>query len=239
MTLARPPLALPAGYPGILRVGSFAELLGTPFFGQINALCWERNLPGDFREIADGLGTGEGIVPVEEVRLRAMRLSPDGQTAREILLADLELLRVHDLLPSLDCIYSSVRDENSPLPTDVTSFHADSATVPADTFLCCYTGAPSEGLRNDEARCHIEIPETRAKLLRHYGGEDDAGFAEYLIDHYYDLHYAPLPGAKPFSFGTGNLWRIATEYPGSPVPPCIHRAPTTPPGSPPRLLLIS
>lgn len=239
MPNAKTPLALPAGYPGIRRVGSFEELLQTPFAGPVNALCWERSLPGDFREIADGLGTGEGIVTIEEVRLREMRLSPDGEAAREILLSDLALLRSHDLLPSLDCIYSSVHDDSSPLPTDVTSFHADSATVPADTYLCCYTGLPSEGLRNDQARRHVEIPETRAKLLGLYGGPDDDGFAEYLNDHYYDLHYAPLPGAQPFSFGTGNLWRIATEYPGSPVPPCIHRAPMTPLGSPPRLLLIS
>ena len=31
----------------------------------------------------------------------------------------------------------------------------------------------------------------------------------------------------------------AAMAPGSPVPPCIHRAPETHPGDPPRLLLIS
>ena len=36
-----------------------------------------------------------------------------------------------------------------------------------------------------------------------------------------------------------HLWRIAVDYPGSPVPPCVHRAPETRPGRPPRLLLIS
>jgi hypothetical protein len=46
-------------------------------------------------------------------------------------------------------------------------------------------------------------------------------------------------GAQPFSFGLGHVWRIACEHPGSPVPPCIHRAPETAPGQPPRLLLIS
>ena len=34
----------------------------------------------------------------------------------------------------------------------------------------------------------------------------------------YDLQYAPTPQAQPFSFGLGNLWRIAVEYPDSPVP---------------------
>ncbi|HUR46218.1 MAG TPA: hypothetical protein VMZ27_10115, partial [Candidatus Saccharimonadales bacterium] len=64
-------------------------------------------------------------------------------------------------------------------------------------------------------------------------------FREYLKENCYDLHYAPIPTARPFSFGLGNLWRIAVDYPCSPVPPCLHRAPETLPGQPPRLLLIS
>src|SRR5204863_1001747 len=113
--------------------------------------------------------------------------------------------------------------------TDVVSFHVDSATVEADTYLCTYHGAPSEGLRNDEAQRRVEIPETRAKLLKLYGGADDAGFLDFLNENFYDLHYAPLPQTRPFSFGVGNLWRVATEHPGCPVPPCIHRAPATVP----------
>ena len=76
-------------------------------------------------------------------------------------------------------------------------------------------------------------------MLRLYSGEDDARFREYLADWFYDLHYAPLPGAQPYSFGTGNLWRIAIDHPSSLVPPCIHRAPLTLPGTTARLLLIS
>jgi hypothetical protein len=75
--------------------------------------------------------------------------------------------------------------------------------------------------------------------LRAYGGADDADFAAYLREHHYDLHYAPRPGAEPYTFGTGNLWRIAIALPDSPVLPCIHRAPLTLAGDPARLLLIS
>lgn len=125
------------------------------------------------------------------------------------------------------------------MPVDVYSFHADSAPVAAETWLCTYAGAPSEGLRNDEALRRVDIPATRAELLRCFGGPDGDDFREFLRDHCYDLHYAPTANARPFSFGVGNLWRIAVEYPGSPVPPCIHRAPATLPGQPPRLLLIS
>jgi hypothetical protein len=48
-----------------------------------------------------------------------------------------------------------------------------------------------------------------------------------------------LPRARPFSMGIGHLWRVAVQFPGSAVPACIHRAPPTRPGDPPRLLLIS
>ena len=238
--LSFPTLILPRDYPRIKKVGSFEELISTPLAGGVNALWWERTLTGNFREIVESLGPGEGIVSIEEERLEAMTLSPEGDIARMVLLEDLERLRRHDLQPSLDCVYSSVRDESgAPVRTDVSSFHVDSATVQADTFLCTYVGPASEGLRNDQACRHVDIPATRAVLLEIFGGEDGEGFAEFLNENFYDLHYAPVRGAEPFSFGLGNLWRIATEYPGSPVPPCIHRAPFTSPGTPPRLLLIS
>ena len=83
------------------------------------------------------------------------------------------------------------------------------------------------------------MAQTRGDLLKRFGGEDGVGFVGYLSEHCYDLHYAPVALARPFSFGLGNLWRIAVDWPGSPVPPCIHRAPETFPGEPPRLLLIS
>ena len=230
----------PAGYPRIKQVNSFHELVATPFADGVNALCWPRTLPGDFREVAEKLEVGEGITTLDAARLRALPVSAAGRAAIEVLLEDQRLLREHDLDPVLNCINGYPRDEDpGPVPTDVFSFHADRAPVEADTWLCTYFGAPSEGLRNEEAQRRVDIADTRVELLRRFGGEDDEGFLEYLKEHCYDLHYAPLPHARPFPFGIGNLWRIAVEWPGSPVPPCIHRAPETPPGQPLRLLLIS
>lgn len=230
----------PPGYARIKVVKSFAELVATPFGDGVNALCWQRTLPGDFSEVVARLGVGEEMATLDESRLSALPLSGAGRVAADILLADQQLLRAHGLAPILDCIHGYPRDEaGEAVPTDVYSFHADSAPVEADTYLCTYAGAASEGLRNEEARRRVDVPETRAKLLKEFGGEDDADFLEYLRENCYDLHYAPVSGAQPFSFGFGNLWRIAIQYPGSPVPPCIHRAPETVPGQPPRLLLIS
>jgi hypothetical protein len=240
MTQSMPPFTPPPGYPRIKVVHSFAELVTTPFGDGINALCWQRTLPGDFSEVVARLGVSEEMTTLDEDRLSTLPLSAAGRIAADILLADQQLLRAHGLAPILDCIHGYPRDdEDEAVPTHVYSFHADSAPVEADTYLCTYFGASSEGLRNDEAQRRVDIPATRAQLLQQYGGADDDAFREYLSEGCYDLHYAPLPQAQPFTFGVGNLWRIAIQYPGSPVPPCLHRAPDDLPGQPPRLLLIS
>ena len=231
---------LPLDYPRIKRVNSFAELVATPFASGVNALCWQRTLPEGFGEIVECLGAGEGIVNLDEASLHRLPVSAAGRAAIAILLEDQRLLREHQRDPVLNCIHGYPRDEDAcPVPTDVFSFHVDRAPIEADTWLCTYHGLPSEGLRNEEALRRVDVPETRAQLLELFGGGDNDEFREYLRENCFDLHYSAIPNARPFSFGLGNLWRIAVEYPGSPVPPCVHRAPATPPGESPRLLLIS
>jgi hypothetical protein len=237
-----PPFALPSDYHRIKTVQSFHELVTSPFEGGVNALCWPRTLTGHFSEVVEQLGTGDGeaITPLDEARLLALPVSAAGRAAIDVMLEDQRLLRDHGLSPELNCIQGYPRDEEpGAVVTDVYSFHADSATAEADTYLCTYHGPASEGLRNEEALRRVDIPATRAELLKLFGGEDNDDFLEYLKEYSYNLHYAPVPQARPWSFGLGNLWRIATDYPGSPVPPCIHRAPDTIPGQSPRLLLIS
>ncbi len=237
------PFLTPGGRPvssRIRRADGYAELLATPFADGVNALCWERTPPGDYAEVARllGDGGGEAITELDEDRLRALPASPAGRVAIEFMLADLRWLREHDLDPALNCIHGYPRDDEAGVvATDVFSYHADRAPVAAATWLCTYFGPPSEGLPNEDARRRVDVPETRAALLREFGGADDADFAEYLREACYDLHYAPAEGARPYGFGVGNLWRIAVEHPDCPVPPCVHRAPETAPGQR-RLLLI-
>ncbi len=233
-------LVLPHDYGRIKLVGSFRELIETPFSDGINAMCWPRELTGDFREVVEQLVVNGGLETIDEAHLRSLSLSAAGRAAVEVLIEDQRLLTEHGLAPILDCIHGYPREaEPGPVPIDVYDFHVDSATTEADTWLCTYFGPSSELLRNDEAICCVAVPETRAQLLKLHGGADDEAFREFLSEQCYDLHYAPLANAKPVSFGTGNLWRIAVEYSGSPVPPCIHRAPENIPGELPRLLLIS
>jgi hypothetical protein len=228
-------------------VKNFQALLATPFAGSTNALCWERALPGDYAEVVAKLGPGEGIVALDEDRLRGLVVSAKGDLPAEALakvgaavdqmLADLKLLRDAGRDPVLNIIYGYPRDEDGgPVPTDVLSWHVDSAPVEADTWLCTYHGAPSEGLLNEHAIRKVDDPKIRAELLKLYGEADDSAFTEWVTENHYDLHYAPKPGATPYSFGHFNLWRVTCAWPGSPVPPCVHRAPVT---DMPRLLLIS
>lgn len=254
---------LPSDYPRIKRVRSFDELVSTSLTGGVNALCWERALPGNFGEVVAHCPRGEGIVNLDEPRLVQLPMGAAGRIALEFLREDLRRLRELDRDPVLNCIHAYPRDESpGPVSTDVFSFHVDSAPVEADTWLCTYHGAPSEGLRNDQAQRRVDDPATRAELLKQYGGAEDETFTEWLTENCYDLHYTPLPGAVPFSFGIGHLWRIAIEHPGNAQrtgmrgqrsavsdqpsaqysqvsPPCIHRAPATSPGASSRLLLIS
>lgn len=233
-------LSLPTDYPRIRQAGSFDELISTPFGDGVNALCWPRTLTGDFSEVVRHLALDDDLTTLDEEILLALPLSEAGQIAVAILLRDLRSLRDLELDPVLNAITAYPRDEEpGAIPVDVYSFHADSAPIVAETWLCTYHGAPSEGLRNDEGIRRLALPGMREILLAEYGGTDDEGFTDYLSEHCYDLHYAPLPAAQPFSFGVGHLWRIAVDYPGSPVPPCLHRAPESLHGDPVRLLLIS
>lgn len=221
-------------------VGSFEDLIGTPFAGDVNAICWPRILEGDFQEVISRLQAPAGMTTIEDDELRSLELSPAGAAARETLLADQNMLRNAGFDPILDVITKYKRDDRGgPVPTDVYSFHVDSAPVEAATLLCTYAGPASEGLLNEQAVRRIDVPETRAELLTAYGGKDDDSFAAFLAENAYDHHYAPLPGAEPYGFGLHAIWRIAIAWPGSPVLPCIHRAPPQPPGTSPRLLLIS
>lgn len=221
----------------IHTVTNFQDLVSTPFNGVINALCWPRNLTGDFSEIVEKVVLTENMVVLEEEDLLELQLSEKGQLARDVLMNDLKLLKAHGASPTLNVIRCYDRDEDSPFfPTDVYSFHVDRSPVPTDTFLCTYHGAPSEILPNAQAWQKVLVPELREELKKLYGGADE-GFESFLSEHFFDLHYQAIPGARPISLGLGHLWRLAIDHPESQVPPCVHRAPEEKNGEK-RLLMI-
>jgi hypothetical protein len=206
-------------------VSTFSELVNTNFKGIINAMCWERNLAGDFQELVSKLQLKDNITEVNIEDLLSIQLSKNGQIAREIILKDLQLLTDFGASPSLNLLKSYERDEEFDfISTDVYSYHVDRSPVPTSTFLCTYYGAASDILPNEQATQKILIPEIRGKLKELHNGSKEE-FKTFLKENYFDLHYQPNPYAKPINLGLGHLWRLAVDHPTQQVLPCIHRAP--------------
>ena len=218
-------------------VTNFNDLVSSSFFGEMNAICWNRELKGDFLEIINKVALTGNITVISPEELLELQLSKQGQMARELLLNDLTFLKVHGAAPTLNVIQHYERDDSYPFfPTDVYSFHVDRSPIPTDTFLCTYYGESSEIIPNSQAEQKILIPEIRNELKKLYQGPDE-GFESFLSEHFFDLHYRAKPDARPISIGLGNLCRLAVDHPESKVLPCLHRAPKEKIGEP-RLLLI-
>jgi hypothetical protein len=209
----------------IHNVLNFKDLVSTPFKGKINAMCWTRNLIGDFSEIVKKIALNENMAELNMEELRELQLSEQGKLARKILLNDMSSLKAHGASPTLNIIKNYDRDDAFPFfPTDVYSFHVDRSPIPTDTFLCTYHGASSDILPNSQAIQKIQIPEIRAKLKKLFG-ESDKGFESFLTEYFFDLHYQAKPNAQTINLGIGNLWKLAIDHPKSKVLPCLHRAP--------------
>jgi hypothetical protein len=218
-------------------VSTFSELVHTDFRGEMNALCWHRNLEGDFNEIVAQLSLKENITEVFREDLMALNLSEKGNRAREIILKDLQVLADFGASPALNLLKCYDRDDEFDfISTDVYSFHVDRSPIATDTFLCTYHGAASDIIPNSQAEQKILIPEIRTKLKELYEGPSE-GFDDFLKENYFDLHYQVQADAKPVNLGVGHLWRLAVDHPKQQVLPCIHRAPVENEGEY-RLLLI-
>lgn len=221
----------------IREVSNFQDLVSNPFRGDINAMCWSRNLVGDFSEIVNKLTIIDNITEISEEQLHQLNLSEQGSLARKILLNDMILLKELGASPSLNLIKYYERDDSYPyFPTDVYSFHVDRSPILTDTFLCTYYGAPSDIVPNAQADQKIHIPEIREELKKLYNGPEIC-FESFLSDYFFDLHYQAKPNAQIINLGLGNLWRLAVDCTESKVLPCIHRAPKETNGQT-RLLLI-
>jgi len=218
-------------------VATFSELVQTEFKGKQNALCWYRNLEGDFKEIVRQLQLKEDITEVSPEDLLALQLSEMGNKARAIILEDLRVLTDFGASPSLNLLKCYERDDAFDfIATDVYSYHVDRSPIATDTFLCTYHGAASDIIANDQAEQKILIPEIRNKLKAlHQGPEEE--FESFLKEYFFDLHYQAKPFAQAVNLGVGHVWRLAVDHPKQQVLPCIHRAPIENDGEY-RLLLI-
>ncbi len=218
-------------------VTTFSELVNTTFQGEINAICWNRDLLGDFKEIVSKLELKENITEVSIEDLLALQLSEKGILARDVILRDIQLLTDFGASPSLNLLKNYERDQDLDfISTDVYSYHVDRSPIETDTFLCTYHGAASDIISNDQVEQKILIPEIREQLKALHDGPETE-FETFLQEYFFDLHYQPKPNSEPVNLGSGHLWRLAVDHPTQQVLPCVHRAPVEKDGEY-RLLLI-
>ncbi|MCU4579881.1 DUF1826 domain-containing protein [Acinetobacter gyllenbergii] len=228
---------IPSDNTQISMVSTFSELVNSNFQGAMNALCWHRDLLGDFQEIVAKLELKENITEVSVEDLLALQLSEQGSQARETILSDIQCLTDLGASPSLNLLKCYERDEELDfISTDVYSYHVDRSPVETDTFLCTYHGPASDILPHDQVEQKILVPEIRAKLKELHDGPE-AEFERFLAEYFFDLHYQPQLDAKPVNLGIGHLWRLAVDHPTQEAFPCVHRAPIEKDGEY-RLLLI-
>ena len=181
-----------ADCPQIKIFTTFNELVNSRFQGNTNAFCWQRNLQGDFGEIARSLQLKDDITEVSVDDLFALQLSDKGHTARQTILNDIKLLTSFGAAPSLNLLKCYERDEEfSFISTDVYSYHVDRSPIAADTFLCTYHGAASDILPQDQALQKILIPEIREELRKLHHGNDES-FETFLQEHFLIFIMKPL-----------------------------------------------
>lgn len=209
----------------IAVVSSFSELIDTKFQGQLNALCWQRDLSGDFQEIVNKLILEENITEISPEDLLALELSEQGHIARNVILEDMQRLTECGALPCLNLLKQYERDDELDfIATDVYSYHVDRSPIATDTYLCTYYGTASDVIANDQVVQKVLVAEIREKLKQLHDGTD-AEFEHFLADYFFDLHYQAKSNATPVNLGVGHLWRLAVDHPTQTVPPCVHRAP--------------
>lgn len=211
--------------PQLNIVSNFTDLIHCTFKNEMNAICWSRNLMGDFKEIVEKLELKDNITEISNDDLLALDLSAQGILARNTILKDIQLLSEFGASPSLNLLKNYERDDELDfISTDVYSYHIDRSPIETDTFLCTYYGAASDILPNDQVEQKILIPEIRDKIKALYAGPEDE-FDQFLAEYFFDLHYQPKPEAQPMNLGVGHLWKLAVDHPTQQALPCVHRAP--------------
>lgn len=199
-------------------VASLSDMFNRAFGGaeEVNCIVHPRKLSGDFNALARRLSAPLKLekkpfveLSTDAFALHARSLRGAEKKAAKAILADMKRMDEQNLNPVLRVIGEGDYREQSAFDR-VHDFHADGVTkVGGYKVLCCYTSPVTEGLRLEDA--------------------------EFQEDGYYKMK----PGAKPFSFRPGSIWRHAVIGTGEGILPFIHRAPHVSEQRQPRLILMA
>ena len=186
-------------------VDSFNAMCRDDFTGDENALLLPRRLTGWFNVLA--MRVPHALLAEQEEFLKTLEggRGPVSAAARQVL-SDIQNLRDNHFTPELRVVN---RGRYGP---SVHGFHVDVAVC---RILCCYNGAATEFLDNQDA---VPTDPNRARGT-----------------------FKPKEGAAAQSFQLGDIWRhkgIRSGQEGDTPDAFIHRAPRMKMFSIPRLLLV-
>lgn len=119
-------------------------------------------------------------------------------------------------------------------------FHFDGGNVEIGRVLIPYTAPTTEGIAPEDCIRFVDIPKFQQDLIGRYGQDkvDPAELAALYKQGIAEIRL-PLPGAVPYSFSAGDVFRHAVQENMAGVTPHLHRAPPMPKGAKPRLLLVA
>lgn len=214
------PEDIPADYDGVQVVGSLSALFNAKMKAPVNCVLLPRKPEGDFDGLACKLGgifadriEEKGLAMITAfgvaAKLRVRLAEIKGAFTPEERLA-LSVIR-QDMRAAFEAGYDPVLRIVGKYPHPAKGSVYDFHVDNVNRLNCCYAGPATEFVRNQD-------------ILRSRSGEPVAAM-----------------GARVFNVGTGNLWlhKKRDTDAGTRETGFLHRAPATPDGAPPRLVLIS
>ncbi len=218
------PSYVPKDYDLLKVVGSLKDMFNAGVGEVCNVVLFPRKkLSGDFNGLARRLWKDFGDpndlefpeLHKEDLEQVVTSLRGRQKIACQKIIDDIVTFESHGFHGGLRLI---VPDSYMKVNAAVHEFHGDVAE--GHRLMCCYNAPVTEALRNDEA--------VYKGIRTTVSGRNEKEFPV----------YKPEKGAKPFSFGVGDIWYQVSNY-WSDVDAFIHRAVETKAGDPPRLLFAA
>lgn len=199
-------------HEGFVKVVSdLASVLTEPFGERANVVLCRRHISGDFNALAKRYSARfleKASETISPSLLSSLKVTPDEKLAARAILQDMAEIRRAGFDQELRLIQPQGYRKSIMVHRPHVDYGALSGRV-----LACYSGVGTEGYVPDDCTVNIR------NIL-----EQDQGVSI-------------KPGARPFRFSLGDIWRQAVV--GSPaVQPFVHYAPVDQKAGP-RLLLVA
>ena len=218
--------------------------------GKTNVILHRRKLRGDFNALAAHLAGNKKVtidrsLRREDVVKAEKELKGKAKKAAQEILADIDMLAregYHSTKLRLigDEGYRMDHGYDLKKGSGVSLFHFDGGQPLKGRVLTAYAGATTQGIAPEDCIRFVDIPKFQQDLIGRFGQDhvDPKELAALMKRSIADIRL-PKPGAIPYAFSVGDIFRHAVRDNKAGVTPHLHRAPPMTTGAKPRLLLVA